>query len=77
MIDSKTLWKWIDAIRLDPRERKEVIIKMLDESREEVQAWKLRKTAPMKYTGPTFAAKGGGDVAMEELVLSVEKIELI
>ena len=27
---------------------------------------------PMKYTGPTLAAKGGGDVAMEELVLSAE-----
>ena len=29
----------------------------------------------MKYTGPTLAAKGGGDVAMEELVLSVEGID--
>ena len=26
----------------------------------------------MKYTGPTLAAKGGGDVAMEELVSSAE-----
>jgi hypothetical protein len=30
----------------------------------------------MKYSGPTLAAKGGGDVAMEELVLSVEDFEL-
>jgi hypothetical protein len=30
----------------------------------------------MKYTGPTLAAKGGGDVAMEELVLSVQGLEL-
>ena len=30
---------------------------------------------PMKWTGPTLAAKGGADVAMEELVLSAEKIE--
>ena len=30
----------------------------------------------MKYTGPTLAAKGGGDVAMEELVLSSEGIDL-
>jgi len=31
---------------------------------------------PMKYTGPTFAGKGGGDVAMEEIVLSAEALEL-
>ena len=30
---------------------------------------------PLKYTGPTLAAKGGGDVAMEELVLSIESLE--
>ena len=29
----------------------------------------------MKYTGPTLAAKGGGDVAMEELVLASEGME--
>ena len=26
--------------------------------------------------GPTFAGKGGGDVAMEEIVLSAEALEL-
>ena len=30
----------------------------------------------MKYTGPTLAGKGGGDVAMEELVLSIEALEI-
>jgi len=31
----------------------------------------------MKYTGPTLAGKGSGDVAMEELVLSAEGYEII
>jgi hypothetical protein len=30
----------------------------------------------MKWTGPTLAAKGGGDVAMEELVLSAENLQM-
>ena len=30
----------------------------------------------MKYTGPTLAGKGGGEVAMEELVLSAEGYEI-
>jgi hypothetical protein len=37
-----------------------------------VQSWKLRGVVPMRYTGPTLAARGGGEVALEELVLSAE-----
>ena len=39
-----------------------------------VVSWKLVGAMPIKWTGPTFNAKGGSDVAMEELVLSVETI---
>jgi len=31
---------------------------------------------PTKYTGPTLAGKGGGDVAMEEVVFSAEAFEI-
>jgi hypothetical protein len=31
----------------------------------------------MKYTGPTLAGKGGGDVAMEEIVLSAEQLACV
>ena len=41
-----------------------------------VQSWVLRGVVPMKYTGPTLAGKGGGDVAMEELVLSAQALEV-
>ena len=40
-----------------------------------VVTWKLINAMPTKWTGPTLTAKGGSDVAMEELVLSVEHIE--
>ena len=30
----------------------------------------------MKYTGPTLAGKGGGDVAMEELVLAATNLTI-
>lgn len=55
--------------------KKTVVVKLLDEQRNSVQSWTLRGVTPMKYTGPTLAAKGGGDAAMEELVLSVEGID--
>ncbi len=51
-------------------------ITLQDEAHESVMMWTLRGVVPMKYTGPTLAAKGGGDVAMEELVLSIEGFEM-
>ena len=50
--------------------------RLQDESGKAMQQWKLRNVVPMKYTGPTLAGKGGGDVAMEELVLSAEGYEI-
>ena len=44
-----------------------------DETHErDVQKGILINAFPMKYTGPTLAAKGGTDVAMEELVVAYE-----
>ena len=56
----------------DPRS---VTITLLDEARQEVGRWELTNAQPKKWTGPTLAAKGGGEVAMEELSLVHEGIE--
>jgi phage tail-like protein len=56
--------------------RDSVTVTLLDETRQPVVTWTLRSVMPLKWTGPTLAAKGGADVAMEELVLSVEKVEV-
>lgn len=78
IISSADLWKWIDDVRqTGPAGKKPtVVITMRDEAGDDVQSWTLRNVLPLKYTGPTLAAKGGGDVAMEELVLSAEALEL-
>jgi phage tail-like protein len=77
ILNSKTLFDWIGATRINgPDAQKSVRITLLDESQKPVQAWVLRGAIPMKYTGPTLAGKGGGDVAMEEVVLSAEAMEL-
>ncbi len=54
----------------------DVVITLRDEASKPVQKWTLRNAVPMKYTGPTLAGKGGGEVAMEELVLSAEGFEI-
>ncbi len=76
IVNSKDLWAWIEAVRrTGVAAKKEVVITLRDEAGQGVQSWKLHSVMPSKYTGPTLAAKGGGDVAMEELVLSAEGIE--
>lgn len=76
IISSRVIWEWVEAVRKNGVNGKKdaVVIKLLDEARNPVQSWKLVNVAPMKFTGPTLAAKGGGDVAMEEVVLSAEDI---
>jgi phage tail-like protein len=77
IINSKALWDWVAASRTQgPAAQKSVVITLFDEAQAPVQSWLLRNVIPMKYTGPTLAAKGGGDVAMEEIVLSAEAMEM-
>ena len=68
------LFDWIKETRTTgvAGKRKSVTITLHDEAQTKVQSWVLANVIPMKYTGPTLAAKGGGDVAMEELVLAAE-----
>lgn len=76
IIDSATLWDWIGQARTEgPDAKKTVVISLLNERRDTVQKWTLRYVIPLKWTGPTLAGKGGGDVAMEELVLSCEALD--
>ena len=77
IVNSISLFQWIkDSRTKGPDAKKSITILLLDESQNPVQSWVLRGVLPMKYTGPTLAAKGGGDVAMEELVLSSEALEM-
>jgi phage tail-like protein len=78
VINSADLWAWITQVRTQGRNaRRDVTITMRGEDGSNVQSWQLRNVIPLKYTGPSLAAKGGTDVAMEELVLSAEGLEIV
>ena len=77
LVNSKDLWDWIQQTRrTGVAAKRDVTITLRDEANNPVQIFKLLRAAPMKYTGPTLAGKGAGDVAMEELVLSVEDLDI-
>ena len=77
IVNSADLWAWVSQTRTaSVGAQRAVTVTLLDEARNAVQRWLLRGVIPMKYSGPSLAAKGGGDVAMEELVLSAEDFEI-
>jgi len=77
IVNSMDLWEWITQTHTEGvGAKRTVVITLQDEAGQPVQKWTLGGVVPMKYTGPTLAAKGGGDVAMEELVLSSESMDI-
>ena len=78
MIGYTSFFDWINAVGDGAQDaRSTVTIELMDEARTgPVMTWKLINARPMKYTGATLNAKGGTDVAMEELVLSCERLRL-
>lgn len=66
------LLSWLDQVRRGEDARRTVTIQLQSEDRTAIaMTWILEGAQPMKYTGPSLSGKGT-DVAMEELVLSVE-----
>lgn len=72
LVGSLNLFEWLKAVADGAHEPRLVTITLLDEARNSVASWELRNAQPKKWTGPTLAAKGGGEVAMEELSLTHE-----
>ena len=72
LVGSLTLFEWLKNVGDGGHDPRLVTITMLDEARNSVATWELRNAQPKKWTGPTLAAKGGGETAMEELSLVCE-----
>ncbi|MGA7733215.1 MAG: phage tail protein [Chloroflexia bacterium] len=78
VIGSLNIFAWIKETREGSQVvRRNVTIELMDEAHgAAVMTWKLFNAVPMKYTGPTLNAKGGTDVAIEELVLACERLDV-
>jgi phage tail-like protein len=75
--DLETLYNWINQVRGGSQAAlRTVSIQLQSEDHTQVvQEWKLTNARPIKYTGPSLNGKGT-DVAVEELVLACERIDL-
>jgi phage tail-like protein len=77
VIGSLNLYKWLDDIRNGNQgAMRTVVIQLQSEDHSAVvQTWKLLRARIIKHTSGPLNAKGT-DVAMEELVLAYERLEM-
>jgi phage tail-like protein len=73
----KTFTDWMVETRRNPLTGRNLTVTLKDEAGEPVMSWRLINARPLKFSGPALAAKGGADVAMEELVVMSEGIEFM
>lgn len=76
-IGSLDLYNWLDQIRNgDQKAFRTVTIQLQNEDHTQVvQTWKLLRARIIKHIGGPFNAKGT-DVAMEELTLAYERLQM-
>ena len=77
LLGTTDLFTWFKQVRDGAYLPRQITIKLLDEARKEVAVFRLRNAQPKKWVGPMLAAKGGGEVAMEELHVVHEGIEYL
>jgi phage tail-like protein len=77
LIGSLALYQWLDQIRNgDQNALRTVTIQLQNEDHTQVVlTWKLLRARIIKHTSGPFNAKGT-DVAMEEIVLAYERLEM-
>lgn len=77
LIGSLKLYQWMNQLRNgDVNALRTVTIQLQNEDHSAVvQTWKLLRARIVKHTSGPFNAKGG-DVAMEEIVLAFERLEM-
>jgi phage tail-like protein len=68
-------YTWMKTINLNQAERRDIVIKLLNENHEPVMIWKASNAFPVKLTGPVLKANAN-EVAIEELELAHEGLSI-
>ena len=71
----RELWDWRQNIVDGNPDRRNGMIKLLDDQRNEVLRWNFRNGWPCKWEGPAFNAKSN-EVAIETIEIAHEGLEL-
>lgn len=67
------LYQWINSIQINQIEKKDIFVRLCDESGEAVISWKVTNAFPTKLDAPTFDANSN-DAAIETMELTGDGI---
>jgi phage tail-like protein len=70
------LWSWARSVLRGEPVARTVRVHLLDDRREAVCSWVLERARLRRWSGPALDAVGG-EIAMEEVVLTAESVELV
>jgi phage tail-like protein len=73
---SHDLYNWHRALLQGQNDRRNGVVRLLDDEGLEVVRWAFTEAWPRKWEGPTLNAKGN-EVAIETFVLACESIQLV
>lgn len=71
MASGNDFYQWIDSVRAGANDRRDVVVKLLNERHEPVVAWKIRNAFPFKLDYSPLCAQAS-EVAIESLSLAHE-----
>jgi len=67
------LYDWLNKTQINLTEKKDIFVRLLDETGKAVVSWKVVNAFPTKLTAPSFGADGN-DVAIESLELMADAV---
>jgi phage tail-like protein len=76
IVGSTELFDWLKQVGDGVASARNVAIILLDEARNPILTWKLHRAQPQKWSGPHLLAADASAIAMEELVLVHEGLEM-
>ena len=68
-------FKWLNTVKLNTIDRRDLTINLLNENHEPVVTWKVLQAWPVKVEGPAMKATGN-EVAIESIELAHEGLTL-
>ena len=69
------LYSWISSTQLNQTEKKDIFVRLCDESGTPVVSWKVLNAFPTKLEAPTFDANSN-DVAVESMELTADGVTM-
>ena len=66
---------WLNAVKMNKPDRRDVIVNLLNEDHEPVMTWKILNAWPTKITSPDMKASGN-EAAIETLEIAHEGITI-